>query len=150
MFKKALEQYCILVDDIHMHMLLLRSYPELPNPINCYERYIRHVNPFKHEYQRRFDYEWTILQKPKPGPGGKLEIQVSFLQLATFMQLSTSGPKWGRNIQQKKSWTLIIMVGVQLLMNKSQLDNHDDDQDPPPPKKQKVVHESSDNRNLGT
>ena len=52
MFKKALEQYCILVDDIHMHMLLLRSYPELPNPINCYERYIRHVNPVKHEYQR--------------------------------------------------------------------------------------------------
>ena len=94
------------------------------------------MNPVKHEYQRRFDYEWTILQKPKPGPGGKLEIQVSFLQLATFMQLSTSGPKWGRNIQQKKSWTLIIMVGVQLLMNKSQLDNHDDDQDPPPPKKQ--------------
>ena len=38
---------------------------------------------------------------------------VSFLQLATFMQLSTSGPKWGRNIQQKKSWTMIIMVGVQ-------------------------------------
>ena len=33
MFKKALEQYCIMVDDIHMHMLLLRSYPELPNPI---------------------------------------------------------------------------------------------------------------------
>ena len=66
------------------------------------------------------------------------------------MQLSTSGPKWGRNIQQKKSWTLIIMVGVQLLMNKSQLDNDDDDQDPPPPKKQKVVHESADNRNLGT
>ena len=75
---------------------------------------------------------------------------VSFLQLANFMQLSTSGPKWGRNIQQKKSWTLIIMVGVQLLMNKSQLDNDDDDQDPPPPKKQKVIHESSDNRNLGT
>ncbi len=74
--KKAQEQYCILVDDIHLHMLLLRSYPELPNPIYCYERYIRHVNPVKHEYQRWIDYEWTILHKPKPGSGGKLEIQV--------------------------------------------------------------------------
>ena len=90
MFKKALEQYCILVDDIHMHMLLLRSYPELPNPINCNERYIRHVNPVKHKYQRRFDYEWTILDKPKPGPGGKPKFKFRFY---SWLLLCNSAPQ---------------------------------------------------------
>jgi hypothetical protein len=54
---------------IDMHLLLSRAYPGRPNPSNCYERYLRHVDQEKHEYQRWIDYAWSILDKPTPGPG---------------------------------------------------------------------------------
>ena len=86
------------------------------------------------------------------------------------MQLSTSGPKWGRNIQQKKQVMDIDNHGwgpatdEQVTASDDDVndneewlveiidvsDNEDDDQDPTPPKKQKVEHASSDYRNLGT
>jgi hypothetical protein len=86
------------------------------------------------------------------------------------MEMSTSGPKWGRSLQQKKQVVDIDNHGWGPAIdekapasnndvddNEERLveiidvsDNDDDDQDPPPPKKPKVVHESSDNRNLET
>ena len=37
--------------------------------VKCNERYLRHVDQEKHEYQRWIDFAWLILDKPTPGPG---------------------------------------------------------------------------------
>jgi hypothetical protein len=91
--------------------------------------------------------------------------------LSVFMQQNTSYPKWGSSVQQKKQvvemdnnhgWGSAPEVKVtasndDVNDNEERLveiidvsDNDGDEQDPPPPKRLRVVHEYSDNRNLGT
>ncbi len=85
------------------------------------------------------------------------------------MEIGPSGPKWGSSLQQKKPVVDIGNHGSGPVTDEQvtatnndvedneerkveiidESDNDDDEQDPPPPKKPKVVHESSDNRNLG-
>ena len=92
--------------------------------------------------------------------------------LSVYMeQHHPSYPKWGSSVQQKKQvveldnthgWGPAQEVQVadnndDVEDNEERLveiidvsDNDEEEQDPPPPKRLRVVHESSDNRNLGT
>ena len=87
------------------------------------------------------------------------------------MEQQTSYPKWGSSVKQKKQvveldnthgWGPAPEVQVadnddDVEDNEERLveiidvsDNDGEEQDPPPPKRPRVMHESSDNRNLGT
>jgi hypothetical protein len=109
----------------------------------------------------------TRIYNNKATPLDPPQLLVWSLQLATFMQLH-QGPKWGRNVQQKKQ---VVDIGnhgwgpatdEEVVASSANVDDDEerhveiidlsdnDDQVPPPPKKPRVVYESSDNRNLGT
>jgi hypothetical protein len=87
------------------------------------------------------------------------------------MQQTTSKPKWGSSVKQKKpvvemdtnhGWgpateDEVTANNEDVVDNEERLveildvsDNEGEEQDPSPPKRLRVVHESSDNRNLGT
>jgi hypothetical protein len=91
--------------------------------------------------------------------------------LSVFMEQQTSYPKWGSSVKQKKQVVELDNTHgwgpapeVQAADNDDDVedneerlveiidvsDNDEEEQDPPPPKRLRVVHESSDNRNLGT
>jgi hypothetical protein len=91
--------------------------------------------------------------------------------LSVFMEQQTSYPKWGSSVKQKKQVVELDNTHgwgpapeVQAADNDDDVedneerlveiidvsDNDGEEQDPPPPKRLRVMHESSDNRNLGT
>ena len=91
--------------------------------------------------------------------------------LSVYMEQQTSYPKWGSSVKQKKQVVELDNTHgwgpapeVQATANNDDVedneerlveiidvsDNDGEEQDPPPPKRLRVMHESSDNRNLGT
>ena len=91
--------------------------------------------------------------------------------LSVYMEQQTSYPKWGSSVKQKKQVVELDNTHgwgpapeVQAAENDDDVeddeerlveiidvsDNDGEEQDPPPPKRLRVMHESSDNRNLGT
>jgi hypothetical protein len=90
-----------------------------------------------------------------------------YFKLSVFMQQTTSYPQWGSSLHQKK---LVVEMDtnhgwgpapeVQVTANNDDVEDNEerldeiidvsDNEDPPPPKRLRVMHESSDNRNLGT
>jgi hypothetical protein len=111
--------------------------------------------------QRIFNNQATPFESP--------DVLKRNFKLAVFMQQTTSCPKWGSSVQQKK---LVVEIDNgwgpatkdEVTANNEDVvdheerrveiidvsDNEGEEQFPPPPKRPKVVHESSDNRNLGT
>ncbi len=112
--------------------------------------------------QRIYNNQATPLETPA--------VLERHFNLATFMQQTTSHPKWGSSVQQKKQVVEMDNHGWgpatedQVTANNDDVDdneerlveiidvsdNEGEEQDPPPPKRLRVIHESSDNRNLGT
>ncbi len=113
--------------------------------------------------QRIYNNQATPLETP--------DVLERYFMLSVFMQRTTSYPQWGSSVQQKK---LVVEMDTNhgwgpatedevpannedVVDNEERLveiidvsDNEGEEQDPPPPKRLRVVHESSDNRNLGT